>query len=691
MFKPSAREFRSSGPTGGPSARLVTLLALFFSSGTGWFSGCTWISKAEFDAQELLLDQDGDGISAEDGDCDPTDGNVYPGAEEVWYDGIDADCARDDDYDADKDGWVPAEYEGLTTQNVGGSGGLRAGDCDDANNTINPASVDSWYDGIDADCAGNDDNDADSDGFASIEHGGDDCFDGDPAVYPGATEVWLDGIDSDCAGDSDYDEDGDGFAPTGLGNRATLYAPAAPVVPDGDCDDTDPDVNAAEPEVYYDGKDNDCDPATPDLDQDLDGFELGGSTEPDCDDEDPTAYPGADEVVSDAVDHDCDGLPGTFADQDLVESGPLFDATGSFEATDLYPLQIGAGPVYLWFALGASELTLPLVSGEEVAEDAILAFGVPLDRSDRGIVRRQYLVDFPLSSAYSWSDDFAFLATTSPGSGGTAADLLLAAHSIHTSTERLLRIGGYNDRTNQSLGAYATFAGSEAYDDFAVALGTNSRAHAVGCVEGGVLDIVSGDLFGGSGDLTTGTLRTAASLAGEGAAGCALDAFSDPSISVSLAHSTGSATRATYSRDIPEAGITTAETYSVTAADVDIAEGGLNRVVVHLDSAGGIHVTTSSGTATVTGVTGQGKVHSLVTGDTRGLATADYILSGVQQGGTAGWFAVGNNATGYAAYDLAPANGEGVVDAVAWLDDSGRVHAMVVTDSGAIRYGSALY
>ncbi|MBO85437.1 MAG: hypothetical protein CL927_08770, partial [Deltaproteobacteria bacterium] len=146
--------------------------------------GCTWISKTDYDAQASQLDQDGDGISFEDGDCDPNDGKVFPGAIETWYDGIDADCASDDDYDADKDGWVPAEYDGLPTQGVDGSGGLRSGDCDDQDEGIHPASIDTWYDGIDSDCAGNDDNDADGDGFASNDHGGDDCFDGDPNVYP---------------------------------------------------------------------------------------------------------------------------------------------------------------------------------------------------------------------------------------------------------------------------------------------------------------------------------------------------------------------------------------------------------------------------------------------------------------------------------------------------------------------------
>ena len=32
----------------------------------------------------------------------------------------------------------------------------------------------------------------------------------DPTVYPGAADTWYDGIDSDCAGNGDFDQDGDG-------------------------------------------------------------------------------------------------------------------------------------------------------------------------------------------------------------------------------------------------------------------------------------------------------------------------------------------------------------------------------------------------------------------------------------------------------------------------------------------------
>jgi hypothetical protein len=86
--------------------------------------------------------------------------------------------------------------------------------------------------------------DADGDGFLSEAAGGDDCDDNDATVHPGANETWYDGIDSDCAGDDDYDQDGDGWASADWGGA--------------DCDDTDASVHPGGTETQ-DLLDNDCD------------------------------------------------------------------------------------------------------------------------------------------------------------------------------------------------------------------------------------------------------------------------------------------------------------------------------------------------------------------------------------------------------------------------------------------------
>ena len=44
------------------------------------------------DTGQILSDVDGDGQTIEEGDCDDGNPEVYLGAEEVYYDGIDSNC-----------------------------------------------------------------------------------------------------------------------------------------------------------------------------------------------------------------------------------------------------------------------------------------------------------------------------------------------------------------------------------------------------------------------------------------------------------------------------------------------------------------------------------------------------------------------------------------------------------------------
>lgn len=152
------------------------------------------------DAVDWYTDADGDGYGTQpalgrscDGaigqasnqeDCDDTDATVNPAAVEVWYDGVDSDCDRWSDYDADGDQINSAEYGG--------------GDCDDSSSDVKPGSTEIWYDGVDSDCGGDNDFDADGDGFEG--DGGADCDDADSRTNPDAFDLCANDADDDCDG-----------------------------------------------------------------------------------------------------------------------------------------------------------------------------------------------------------------------------------------------------------------------------------------------------------------------------------------------------------------------------------------------------------------------------------------------------------------------------------------------------------
>ncbi|MFH1465245.1 MAG: putative metal-binding motif-containing protein [Pseudomonadota bacterium] len=278
-----------------PAALLALLLA----------GGCDLVPER---LVEQGYDPDGDGVAWPE-DCDSTDPSRFPGAAEIWYDGVDQDCGLDDDYDRDGDGWIPSVYVGLPTAGVEGSGSLPGGDCwDDPESQgedhivipdtlsdaagqplawaqpsaaqVHPGATEVFYDGVDQDCDGQDDLDQDGDGWRTSAYPdrggffGDDCIDGAPLdepnpaaispdeAHPGATEVYYDGTDQDCdTEDCDQDGDGQPADPQGLGFCTQQ-----------DCDDTDPGIGsgAGFEEVWYDGLDQDCD--GDDGDQDGDGY-----------------------------------------------------------------------------------------------------------------------------------------------------------------------------------------------------------------------------------------------------------------------------------------------------------------------------------------------------------------------------------------------------------------------------------
>lgn len=139
------------------------------------------------DEDTVVFDDDGDGVSEVDGDCDDANAQVSPALEEEPYDGLDNDCVDGDLADVDGDGH---------------DGELAFGyDCDDGDPDVNP-DAEELRNGTDDDCdgvidEGFDPKDLDGDGFTPSTG---DCDELDAAVNPGAPEVCNDGADNDCDG-----------------------------------------------------------------------------------------------------------------------------------------------------------------------------------------------------------------------------------------------------------------------------------------------------------------------------------------------------------------------------------------------------------------------------------------------------------------------------------------------------------
>ena len=242
-------------------------------------------------------------MAAINGFAQPAAADVLPGGVDPFYDGVDQDCDGADDFDQDADGFDSATWpsrEGAGDDCYDSVADVFTNDAAFPPEAVYPGAPDDWYDGTDADCAGNDDYDQDGDGVPIP----DDCDDENPAVYPDAEDSWYDGVDSDCAGNDDYDRDGDGY----------------PL--ERDCNDEDPSIHPGAEDTWYDGLDADC-AGDNDDDQDGDGVEV----DTDCDDTDASITGPTDEVL-DGVDNNCDGSVDN-AEASGVAAGIVYGAGSS--------------------------------------------------------------------------------------------------------------------------------------------------------------------------------------------------------------------------------------------------------------------------------------------------------------------------------------------------------------------------
>ena len=252
------------------------------------------------------------GYVATDGDCNDNDSSIYENAPELC-DGQINNCLSTtlatDETDDDSDGYVECSFD--TNGWDGDSNVVGGNDCDD--NDIAVYMPQTWYVDGDTDSFGDPNNTiiACNQPSGAILQAGD-CNDANASINPTISEI-CDGIDQNCDGQTDegvkttfyQDSDGDGY---GNNSSTTLSCsvPSGYVSDNTDCDDGD---NTEYPGViWYADADND---SYGDINT-SNTCERGSLSHPttnntDCNDANSSAFPNATETCN-SIDDDCDGI-----------------------------------------------------------------------------------------------------------------------------------------------------------------------------------------------------------------------------------------------------------------------------------------------------------------------------------------------------------------------------------------------